>query len=157
MSTELFTSIIEGLCDIYKLDAGHVLAGGSVEMGGSKFCLLHNAEANSPLLMVYCDFGPVPKQLQAQVYKQLLEANLSAYTGQGETFCLSPEGHVVFVNNYPLEILTPDLLVGHLALTSIYAKNWRDGYFLEKSGQAGDKQQQAASSMTASVNMRRLR
>lgn len=131
MSRELFDSVIQGLCGMYKLDPAHVAAGGAVEMGGVNFCLLHDREGDSPLLMVYCDFGAVPQELQAQVYKKLLESNLSTYTGQGETFCLAPDGRVVLANNYPLEFLTPELLAGHLALMSIFAKNWRDGYLLD--------------------------
>ena len=131
MSRELFTAVIQGLCDIYKLDPAHVEAGGAVEMDGVKFCLFHDKESDSPYLMAYCDFGPVPKSLEAQVYKKLLESNLSTYSGQGETFCVAPDGHVVFVNNYPLELLTPTMLAGYLAMTSFTAKKWREGYFLD--------------------------
>lgn len=139
MSRELFTAVIQGLCEMYKLDPAHVEAGGAVEMDGVKFCLFHDKESESPYLMVYCDFGPVPEPQQAQVYKKLLESNLSTYTGQGETFCLAPDGHVVFANNYPLELLTPTMLAGYLAVTSFTAKQWRDGYFLDGDDSAAAK------------------
>lgn len=128
MSTEKFMAVIQGLCKLYKLDAKAVMEGKPLEMGGVTFCLFHHGESDSPLLMAYCDFGSVPKELETQVYKQLLEANLSAYSGQGESFCLSPEGRVVYVNNYPLDTLTSELLAGYLATTAIFAKNWRKGF-----------------------------
>jgi hypothetical protein len=133
MSSEKFNEVVTGLCTMYKLDPRHVLEGGPVTMGGSMFCLLHNKEMNSSLLMVYCDFGKVPAELETKVHRKLLEANLSTYTGQGETFCLDSDGRVVFVNNYPLDILTSEELAAHLALTSIYAKKWRENYFLDES------------------------
>lgn len=129
MSTERFAEIIEGLCRIYKLDHNRVLQGDSLDMGGVRIALRH-ADAFSPLMMMYCDFGPVPQELETKVYRQLLESNLSTYTGQGETFCLTPEGRVVFVNNYLLETLTPEILGGYLNLAAICAKRWRETYFL---------------------------
>ena len=130
MSTKLFKNVIRGLCDMYELDPKHILSGGTIEMGGVNFCLLHDEAADSPLLMSYCDFGAIAENKEKQAYKKLLEINLSSYTGQGPTFCLSPSGHVVLVNNYLLEILTPEILAGYLALVSMDAKDWRDDFFL---------------------------
>jgi hypothetical protein len=130
MSTERFAEIIEGLCRIYGLDHTRVLQGDSLDIGGVRIALRHGGGPLWSPMMMYCDFGPVPKELETRVYRQLLESNLSTYTGQGETFCLTPEGRVVFVNNYLLETLTPEILAGYLSLASIYAKRWREDYFL---------------------------
>lgn len=130
MSAELFKAVIEGLCNIYKLDPAPVLEGCTLEMDGVNFSLVHHKESDSPLLTLYCDFGAVPSELEAQVYRKLLEANLTSYTGQGETFCMAPDGRVIFANNYPLAVLTPEMLAGNMALVSIFAKSWREGYFL---------------------------
>lgn len=131
MSGEMFKSVVEGLCQMYKLDPAPVLEGGVIEMGKVNFCLLHNQEVDSPLITVYAEFGKIPKELEAQAHKKLLEANLTSYTGQGETFCLAPDGGVVFATNYPLEVLTPVILAGNLALIAIAARNWRDNYMLD--------------------------
>lgn len=130
MWTEKFDEVISGLCKMYELDPRPVLEGHPVAMGDVGFCLVHDAEADSPLLLVYCDFGAVPQELEAKVYRSLLEANLGAYKGQEEIFCLEPNGRVVFVNNIPLQNLTPDALAAELAMISAYATTWRDGYFL---------------------------
>jgi len=130
MSTERFAEIIEGLCRIYGLDHTRVLQGDSLDLGGVRIALRHGEGPLAPLMMMYCDFGPVPKELETRVYRQLLESNLSTYTGQGETFCLTPEGRVVFVNNYLLETLTPEILAGYLSLAALCAKRWREDYFL---------------------------
>jgi Tir chaperone family protein CesT len=95
---------------------------------------MHHSEAYSPLLLMYCDFGPVPKDMEAQIYKQLLEMNLTAYSGQGETFCLSPEGRVIYVNNFLVEVLTPELLASYMAFAAAYAKKWREGAFFPPGG-----------------------
>lgn len=130
MSTKRFAEIIEGLCRIYGLDHARVLQGDSLILGEVRIALRYAEGPLSPLLMMYCDFGPVPKDLEARVYRQLLESNLTTYTGQGETFCLTPEGRVVFVNNYLLDTLTPEILGGYLSLAAIYAKRWREDFFL---------------------------
>lgn len=130
MSTERFNTIIEGLCRLYNIDHNRILQGESLDFGGVRIVLLHGEGPLSPLMMMYCDFGPVPAELETRVYRQLLESNLTTYTGQGETFCLTPDGRVVFVNNYVLDTLTPEILAGYLALASIYAKRWREDYFL---------------------------
>lgn len=141
MSTTLFNKLVHELCDLHKLDVAHVLAGGAIEMSGVPFCLLHDSEADSPLLTAYCDFGIVPKNLEAEAYKQLLAANLAAYTGQGETFCLTPDGHVILANSYLLESFTAELLTGFMAGNAILAKKWQTDYFLEKAPFTGKSRQ----------------
>jgi Tir chaperone protein (CesT) family len=141
MSQELFTTLVQGLCDMYKVDVEHVLAGGPVTMGGVDFCLLHE-EGDSPFVILYCDFGKVPPELEAKAYKKLLEFNLTTYTGQGETFALSPEGHVFLANNYLLEFLNVEIFIKYLAMTGILAKSWREGYFLDENESSKKQSQQ---------------
>ena len=140
MSTELFERVLRGLCEMHSLDATHVLSGGAVEMGGIPFSLVHDKESGSSLLTMYCDFGVVPKHLEAQAYAKLLQANLSAYTGQGETFCLTSNGQVVLANSYLLDSLTPALLTGFMAMAAVLAKEWRNSYFLDKGEQSETRQ-----------------
>lgn len=130
MSKQRFAEIIEGLCRIYGADHNRILEGDSLDFGGVRISLCYAVGSTPPLLMMYCDFGTVPKELEATVYRQLLECNLSTYTGQGETFCMTAEGRVVFVNNYRLDELTPEVLAGQLYLAATYAKQWRENYFL---------------------------
>lgn len=130
MSKQRFAEIIEGLCRIYSVDHSRILEGESLDFGGIRFSLCYAEGTLAPLLMMYCDFGTVPKDLETTVYRQLLECNLSTYTGQGETFCMTAEGRVVFVNNYQLDEMTPEVLAGQLNLAAMYAKRWREDYFL---------------------------
>jgi hypothetical protein len=130
MSTQRFKDLIEGVCRIYGVDHNRILEGGSLDFHGVRIVLRHGQGPLSPLVVMYCDFGPVPQELETQVYRQLLVSNLTTYTGQGETYCLTPEGRVVYVNNYHLDTLTPEILAGYLGISAAYAKRWREDYFL---------------------------
>lgn len=130
MSVQRFEELIEGLCRIYGVDHKRVVDGDSLDFHGVRIVLRPGQGPVSQLVMMYCDFGTVPEELQLRVYRQLLEANLTTYTGQGETYCLTPEGRVVYVNNYHLHTLTPEILAGYLGISAAYAKHWREDYFL---------------------------
>jgi hypothetical protein len=130
MSAQRFAEIIRGVCGIFKLDAQQILDGGSIQLGGVRIALTHGEGKLAPLLTMYCDFGPVPKELEAQVYRKLLESNLSTYTGQGETYCMTAEGRVVYANNFLMETLTPEIMAGSITLATLHAQKWREDYFL---------------------------
>lgn len=147
MSARFFETLIKGLCLMHKLDVDHVLAGRAVEMGGVQFSFAHvtdsegSADSGSPLLTMYCEFGVVPRHLEGQVYAKLLQANLSACTDHGETYCLSSDGRVILANSYLLDVLTPELLTGFMTMTAALANHWRKGYFLEQGKARGTRQQ----------------
>ncbi|HEY4541501.1 MAG TPA: CesT family type III secretion system chaperone [Noviherbaspirillum sp.] len=133
MWSEKFEQVIRGLCEIYNVDAKHVLDGSPLTMNGMMFALHHDKEIDSPQLTAYCNFGKVPQELEAKAYRRLLETNLAIHSGQGgEAFCVDQDGNVVFVVDYPLEITEPAELAAYLALTAQHAQRWREGYFLSE-------------------------
>lgn len=144
MWSEKFEQLIEGFCGIYNMDAKHVLDGNPVAMDGVMFVLRHDKETDSPQITVYCNFGKAPQELEARIYRRLLETNMSIYTGQGESFGMDTDGNVVFVNSYPLEFTTPEELAAYLSLTTLHAKSWRESYFLNEEDQPRKKTWQGA-------------
>jgi hypothetical protein len=119
-----FTPLIEGLCRIHRLNPRPVLEGSTIVVEDVELYLRHHPHGRSPSLILYCDYGPAPAQHEAAVHRMLLQSNMKGYTGEDETWCLTPEGHVVLASSFVLELLTPPLLAAHIALAAARAREW---------------------------------
>lgn len=136
---DAYVKLIESFCANARMDPQHILDGGSISYEGVNFNLFHSAGSYSPLLLMYCDFGPVAADMQLYAYRTLLETNLSTYSGQGENFALTPEGNVVYTNNFIIEGLSADTLAMHIGLAAVYAKNWKAGKFFANAAKSAER------------------
>ena len=134
MNQARFTQLIEGFCKECGLEEPErILHGGPVAVGDVVFSLIYSEQVTPELLFVYCDFGEVSRDREAEIYRTLLEANMFLYTGSGPTFTVSSEtGRVVLAESHKIDGLEPKALRQLLTKTAEQAMAWRVDHFLEK-------------------------
>lgn len=134
MSNPAFVNLIEGLCREYGLDQPErIVRGGALAIGDVVFSLSCDERLGAGLVFIHCDYGPVSRTREADVYRSLLEANMALYSGSAPAYTVSPDsGHVVAVDHRRLGECTPAALRTLLAEMQAQAKAWRADYSLFK-------------------------
>jgi len=129
-----YTSLIHQFCtlvgvhgagDIDALANGHPL-----EIDGIGFTFGHDPQQAPDRLLVFCDYGPVPKTLEAKVYRALLETNLFLYESDGGVFSILPDtGRALCATRFQLSTLRAEELRSILVYLSGRAHAWRHSHF----------------------------
>jgi len=132
MTHPTFVNLIEGLCRDYGLDQPErIVRGGPLAIGDVVFSLSCDERLAPGLVFIHCDYGPVSRTRQAEVYRSLLEANMALYSGSAAAYTVSPDsGHVVAVDHRRLDECTPAALRALLGQMQAQAKAWRTDYSL---------------------------
>jgi hypothetical protein len=127
-----FDALVDEFCALTHLqDPEYVRQGGTIELDGVHFSLIHDVRANEELFFLYVDFGAPPAEREATVYYELLKRNFLSFTGKGPAFTISPvTGHVVYVEHFALgRALARDVADAVLRLAE-QALDWRQTQFL---------------------------
>jgi hypothetical protein len=135
---EYFRHLIEDFCKLCGLDdPRRILDGGSIIVNEVVFSLVYSEKINPDLVFIYCDFGDVPLNRQADAYRALLEANLFLYTGTGPAFTVSREtGRVLLADQYRLDKKSnPEELQAVLVRLAAKALDWRTNHYLQNTTQ----------------------
>jgi hypothetical protein len=134
MNQARYAQLIEGFCKECGLEEPErILHGGPVAVGDVVFSLIYSEQVNADMIFIYCDFGEVPRDREADAYRVLLEANMFLYTGSGPSFTVSSEtGRVVLAEHHRIDGLDPKALREILVKMSEQAMAWRLDHFLEK-------------------------
>ena len=131
MSKERYVELVTKFCKLVNLDQPeNILAGNAVEIDGVDFYLSHKEETDPEVLIIYCDFGSPKKDRLLDVYRALLEANMTIYGSNSPAFMLSPTGNVALAYHYHLEQVAPEQLLGLFTTLTEQAKEWNKHYFL---------------------------
>jgi len=129
---EQFERLIGDFCRLVNLDdAASVANGSAIEVEEVVFSFIHNMEADQDSLFLCVDFGFPPEEKEATVYYELLKRNFMAFAGKGQTYTISPlNGHVVYVERFPVEGTTGEMLAQASTDLMAEARNWRETRFL---------------------------
>ncbi|RJF92162.1 CesT family type III secretion system chaperone [Noviherbaspirillum saxi] len=127
MNQGQFTRLVEEFCKHCGLpEPERILHGGPIAVNDIVFSLIYSEEVNPDAIFAYADFGEAPRGSETDVFRTLLETNLSLYDGKGPTFAISPEtGRVVLSACYVIADTPPDELRKHLVKMAEQAKAWR--------------------------------
>ena len=85
----LYTQAVHELAELIDLDPVEILETASVEAEGARFYFQEPADAEGRMLGVLAEIGEIPASDEAQVLRQLLEAN-SHLSVQSGTYVLIP-------------------------------------------------------------------
>lgn len=88
-------------------------------------------EAQAPdRLLVFCDFGPVPQDSQAAVYRALLETNLYLYENDLAVFSILPNtGRALCATRFSVAGMGGQELLGMVTYLAERAHEWRRSHF----------------------------
>ncbi|HEX6705259.1 MAG TPA: CesT family type III secretion system chaperone [Albitalea sp.] len=127
-----YRTLIEGVCRKGGIsDPEVVLERGHLAVNGISFTLLHAELADPDLVLIYCDFGELPRDRREQALQRLLEVNLYLYGGAGPGFSFNKDsGHVLLMAQVRLPGATVDSVLTALGALAAYAKEWREGHLL---------------------------
>jgi hypothetical protein len=131
-----YRRLIEGVCRRGGIgDSKTVLERGHLAVNGIPFTLLHAEPAEPEFVLVYCDFGELPRHNRELALQRLLEVNLFLYGGAGPGFSFNKDsGHVLLMAQFRLPAATEESVLTALGSMAAYAEEWRKGHFL-KDGQ----------------------
>lgn len=131
--SEDFRQLIKGFCALAGLkDVERILKDGAVVINNVVFSLLCSEESSPGMVLIYCDFGDVPRGREADAYRALLKANMILYSGTGPAFTISLEtGRVVFADHAKIVQITPEKLRDILVRLAAKAIEWRGNHFLQ--------------------------
>jgi hypothetical protein len=132
MSKQKYCELIDQLCERFGIpDSKAMYDACHIEMEAVGFSLLHGDFVEEDSLIVYCDFGEMPAEKKRGILENLMELNLAAVSNSARGFGCNPEtGHVMMLTRLPLSEMTLDVLVASLVEMAMYARTWRDNYFL---------------------------
>ncbi len=124
--------VINEFCERVGLqDSEYARNGGAIEIDGAVFSFIYDDKTNADVMFLYVDFGLPPAENEATVYYDLLKRNFLMFAGKGPAFTISPiTGHVVYVEHFRLEEVTPDLLAQAAIGKAKEAMDWRTTHFL---------------------------
>jgi hypothetical protein len=90
------------------------------------FCFRKPGAESDQLLMLFVDFGPIPKGNEAAVYYQLLRENYLEFPTRNASYCVSScTGNVVYARAVALEAMTVDTLIEVVAKLVEQVRYWR--------------------------------
>lgn len=114
-------------------DYDQVLRSRSVAFDGVVFSLLHEQTAFGPMVVIYCEYGPVPPSKEAAVQRRLMEINLVlAQEFMPVSFCINPDSNnVLLVMRVLLADTTAALMLQTLKAIAEQALRWRETLYLE--------------------------
>lgn len=160
MSRQQYADLIEKLCKLSWLqDAAAIMAGGPIEVDGSRFSLIYNEISNPDALFIYCECGDPSLNLDLQTYRLLLKKNLFFYQDpNGPVFSISPDtDKIILVQRELLNSITAEVLSNKLILLSAQAKSWHDDLFQsEKEASPGTRKSNTRSSASSLSLKRKL-
>ncbi len=83
------------------------------------------SESNQPL-MLFVDFGPIPKGNEAAVYYQLLRENYLEFPTKNASYCVSSRtGNVVYARAFDIDAMTVDTLTAIVTKLVEQVRYWR--------------------------------
>jgi hypothetical protein len=114
---------IEDASSLYKLC--------SLRVNEIDFTLTHGNFIDDDTLMIYCDLGEIPKEMESVITERLMEANLTMFGKIDTVYALNPEnGHALLIQPMSLTETDYDLLMLKLSELTAFTYEWRSNYFL---------------------------
>lgn len=149
-----FRELIAQLSELIELDDPNwIILGRPLMVDDIAFNVLHKKE-DGDCFYIYADFGTVPFGDETTIYKNLLEANLGLYRGNGPGFSLSRQtSHVVYGECHQLGAITAEQLADSLAQISIRVKKWREDYVI-RGAESGTYAKRSAAATQILRNMK---
>lgn len=90
------------------------------------FCFRKPASEADQSLMLFVDFGPIPKDNEAAVYYQLLRENYLEFPTKNASYCVSSRtGNVAYARAVALEAMTVETLAVIVAKLAEQVRYWR--------------------------------
>lgn len=150
MSKSTYCGLIDGLCKLTGLDNPEELyERAGLNIDGVEFVLAHGGSAHENSLILFCNFGVLPYDMQSKAMSRLMEANLQLFPPGGLRFGINPfQNEAILTGLVPMQELTAASLFNTLRTYAQRAKEWRDHYFLFL---PTDPQTSASSAKTDSV------
>lgn len=129
-----FRKLVADLCELKGIkDVEFIIHGAPIAVNGVSISLIYNELIRKDIVFMFTDFGDVPEENEAKIYKALLKQNHIGYSGNGPGFCMSPStGRVGYVQNLRIDELTVDKLASTLVFFAGKALEWRNSFFLEQ-------------------------
>lgn len=129
-----YVRLIESFCALLSITDSaamtSVVQGGAIDIDDVRFSFAYSATNAPDRLLVFCDYGAVPEQQQAKVYRSLLETNLFLYDSDAAVYSVMPDsGRVLCATRFMLQALKPEELRSIVTLLAQRATDWRRSHF----------------------------
>lgn len=114
-----------------------------LEIDGINFTLMDGTAMEEGSLAYFCDFGPVPNNVdRADILQRLLECNLLMFGVGTPTFSVNFEtGNAILMGRAELQQIDAEKLLNAFVHYAAQAKQWRQTHFLENTQRTRSKTQ----------------
>lgn len=105
MTYASYTKLLQGICDITRLDdAARLIEGGQLTISDHTVSIRYDETVDSTHALVHLDLGDVPHEDRETIYRHALEVNFHAIAARDGAMSLDPtEGHLQYSFYFPLD------------------------------------------------------